>query len=47
MKPIRFIKAHPVATILLLGTGAIILPGALSYVGGKTGVNVSLPSYGG
>lgn len=46
MRPISFVKAHPVATIVLLGLGATVLPATLGFIGGKTGVNLSLPSYG-
>jgi hypothetical protein len=47
MQAVRFVKAHPVATVVLLAVGAIGLPSALSFVGAKTGVNVSLPTVGG
>jgi hypothetical protein len=47
MHPLGFVKAHPLATVVLLATGAIALPAALSMLGSRTGVNVTLPSVGG
>jgi hypothetical protein len=47
MHPIGFVKAHPLATVVLLATGAIALPAALNMLGSRTGINVSLPSMGG
>jgi len=47
MHPVSFVKAHPLATVLLLATGYIALPWGLSRIGSATGVNVTLPQYGG
>lgn len=46
MHPISFIKAHPVATLVLLGTGYVVVPWGLSKVQGITGVGVTLPQAG-
>jgi len=47
MRPLSFIKAHPLATVLLMGTGMVVGPWILGTVGRVTGVNVNLPSVGG
>jgi hypothetical protein len=46
MHPIGFVKAHPLATIVLLATGYMVVPAVTGFVAGKTGVNVSLPQPG-
>jgi hypothetical protein len=46
MKPISFIKAHPLATVVLLATGYMVVPAITSFVGSKTGVSVNLPQPG-
>jgi hypothetical protein len=46
MHPVSFVKQHPVATIVLLGLGYMVVPATLGFIGGKTGVNVSLPQAG-
>lgn len=46
-KPLGFVKAHPVATVVLLGLGYWAVPAITGFVGAKTGVNVSLPQTGG
>jgi len=47
MRPIRFIKQHPVGVLVSMAAGMIVGPWILSTVGRTTGVNVNLPSYGG
>ena len=47
MHPFGFVRAHPVATVVLLGLGYMVVPATLGFIGGKTGVNVSLPQPGG
>ena len=44
--PVRFVKQHPLATVVLMGTGMIVGPWILGTVGRVTGVNVNLPSVG-
>ena len=46
MKPFSFVKAHPVATVVLLATGYIVVPWTLGKVQSVTGVGVSLPQPG-
>jgi hypothetical protein len=45
--PVGFVKAHPMATILLLGTGYVVVPWLLGKVSSTTGVNINLPQAGG
>jgi len=47
MHPLKFIKAHPLASILLPAAGMIAGPWILGKINGMTGVNVSLPVAGG
>lgn len=47
MRPISFIKTHPVATITLMAAGMIVGPWVLGKVNSVSGVGVSLPSVGG
>jgi hypothetical protein len=46
MRPFRFIKAHPVATVVLLATGYMVVPWTLGKVQGTTGIGVNLPQPG-
>jgi hypothetical protein len=46
MHPFTFIKAHPAATVILLAAGMVVGPAALNFIGDKTGVGISLPTYG-
>lgn len=39
-------KAHPVATVLLLATGYVVVPWTLGKINSVTGVGVSLPQPG-
>lgn len=47
MHPISFVKAHPLATVVLLATGYMVVPALTGAIAGKTGINVSLPQPGG
>lgn len=47
MRPIGFIKAHPVGVLTSMAAGMIVGPWLLNLVNSATGVNVNLPSYGG
>jgi len=44
--PLRFVKAHPLATVVLLATGYMVVPWVTGQVGARTGINVSLPQPG-
>ena len=46
MNPLTFIKNHPLATVVLMGTGMVVGPWVLGTVNRVTGVGVSLPSVG-
>lgn len=46
-RPIGFVKSHPVATIVLLGTGYVVVPFILGKLSSTTGVNINLPQPGG
>jgi hypothetical protein len=46
MHPIRFVKAHPLATVVIGLAGMAVGPTFLSFVGDKTGVNLSVRQYG-
>jgi predicted membrane protein len=46
MHPISYVKAHPAATVVTFAAGMMIGPWLLNMISGKTGVNISLPSYG-
>lgn len=46
MHPITFVKQHPLGVAVSFAAGMMIGPWLLSTVGGKTGINVSLPTYG-
>jgi hypothetical protein len=45
--PISFTKAHPVAVIVSMAVGYMVVPWLLGLAGGVTGVRVRLPQYGG
>lgn len=45
-RPLGFVKAHPVATVVLFGGGMMMGPWLLNTIGSKTGVNISLPTIG-
>ena len=47
MRPISFVKTHPVATVTLMAAGMIVGPWILGTLGRVSGVNVNLPSVGG
>lgn len=47
MHPIRFAKEHPVGVLVSMGVGMMVGPWILSLGNRYTGINVSLPSYGG
>jgi predicted membrane protein len=47
MHPITFVKAHPVGTVVTFAAGMMIGPWLLNMLGGKTGININLPQYGG
>lgn len=47
MHPFGFVRAHPLATVVLLAAGYMVVPATLGFIGGKTGVNVTLPQAGG
>lgn len=46
-RPIGYVKAHPAATVVTFAAGMIIGPWLFATIGGKTGVNISLPTVGG
>ena len=46
MHPIRYVKAHPVATVVTALAGMAVGPTILAMIGSKTGINVSVPQYG-
>jgi len=46
MHPLTFAKNHPVAVITNMALGMMIGPWILSMIN-RTGVGISLPSYGG
>jgi hypothetical protein len=46
MHPISYIKAHPAATVITLAAGMMVGPWLLGTVQSKTGISVSLPTYG-
>jgi hypothetical protein len=46
-RPISFVKTHPLATVLLLATGYVVVPWTLGKISGTTGVNINLPQAGG
>jgi hypothetical protein len=43
--PIEFTKAHPVAVIVSMAVGYMVVPWVLGLVGKTTGVAVKLPQY--
>ena len=47
MHPISYVKAHPAATVVTFALGMMVGPWLLNSISGKTGVNISLPTYGG
>jgi hypothetical protein len=47
VRPIQFVKAHPLGFILSAATGMIVGPWALRMLNNATGVGVSLPSVNG
>jgi len=46
MRPVRYVRDHPLATILAAAGGMIVGPAVLGAVNRWTGVNVRLPSVG-
>lgn len=46
LRPVSFVKAHPVATITLLAVGYMVIPWTLGKVSSTTGVNINLPQPG-
>jgi hypothetical protein len=44
--PISYVKAHPGTTVITFALGMMVGPWLLSTIGGKTGININLPSYG-
>lgn len=46
MQPIRYVKAHPLAVVTAFAAGAIFWPWLSGMIGGRTGVNINLPTYG-
>jgi hypothetical protein len=47
MHPISFVKAHPLATVTLMGLGMAVGPWILGFVNNKTGVSIGIPTVGG
>ena len=46
VRPISYVKAHPAATVITFAAGAMAGQWLLGMIGSKTGVSVSLPSFG-
>jgi hypothetical protein len=46
MKGVSFIKSHPMATVVLLATGYMVIPWTLGKISSNTGVNINLPQPG-
>jgi hypothetical protein len=46
MAPIRYVKAHPVATIATFAGGMVFGPWLVGMIG-RTGVGINLPTVGG
>ena len=46
MHPLSYIKAHKGATVVTFAAGMMIGPWLLNMLNSKTGVGISLPSYG-
>jgi len=46
MRPITFVKQHPVGVVVSMAAGMIVGPWLLGVLGRTTGVNVNLPSVG-
>lgn len=44
--PMSFVKAHPLATVVLLGAGYMVIPWTLGKISANTGINVTLPQPG-
>lgn len=47
VRPVSFVKQHPVATVVLLATGYMVVPAITGFLGAKTGVGISLPQANG
>jgi hypothetical protein len=47
MHPITFTKQHPAGVVVSFAMGMVFGPWLLNAIQGKTGVGLSLPSYGG
>jgi hypothetical protein len=45
-KPIAYVKAHPMATVLSMALGMAVGPWILGTVGRTTGVNIRIPTVG-
>lgn len=46
MRPVTFVKQHPVGFILSAATGMIVGPWVLRMVNNATGIGVNLPTVG-
>lgn len=46
LRPVSFVKEHPLGFIVSAATGMVVGPAVLGMIGKWTGVNVSLPSVG-
>lgn len=46
VRPVAFVKQHPLGVAVSFAAGMMIGPWLLNTIGGKTGVNISLPTYG-
>lgn len=46
MQPIRYVKAHPLATIATFAGGMVFGPWLVGMIGRTTGVGVNLPTVG-
>lgn len=47
MRPVTFAKEHPVAVVVNMAIGYMVLPWIMSTLGRYTGVGVRLPQYNG
>jgi hypothetical protein len=45
-RPISYVKAHPLATIVTAAAGMVVGPWVLGVLGRSTGVGVNLPTVG-
>jgi len=46
MHPVRFVKAHPLGTVVSMAAGMVVGPWVLSMINNATGVGLTLPTYG-